>query len=95
MELSEAAEAKLEAWLGPGTWYKNHATNMCLWFEFVDQYDRDTSSTIDEKRLREIIENKAHDEMNGFLRKAVDARVQLAAGILDFLHRTGRTHSPR
>ena len=88
--LSEAAESKLQAWLGPGSWHTPHDSDMDRWYDFVDQYQRDHGYTIDEAALREQIEHKVQGGVNEDLRDIIRRRISLAYSILDFLKRTGR-----
>lgn len=88
--LSEAAESKLQAWVGPSTWHTSHDLDMDRWYDFVDQYQRDHGYTIDEVALREHIEHKLEGRVNENLRDIIRQRISLAYSILDFLKRTGR-----
>ena len=90
MQLSEAAESKLQAWLGASTWPTLHDSDMDRWYDFVDQYQRDRGYTIDEPMLREHIEHKVEGGVTEDLREVIHHRISLAYSILDFLRCTGR-----
>ena len=90
MQLSNAAESKLQAWLGLSTWHTSHDNDMERWYDFVDQYQRDHSYTIDEAALREHIEHKVEGGVKEGDRKTIRDRISLAYNILDFLRRSGR-----
>lgn len=90
MELSAAAESKLQTWIGPRTWRTLHPSDMDRWYDFVDQYQRDHGYAIDEALLREHIERKVEGGVSENSRDIIRHRISLAYSILDFLKRTGR-----
>ena len=88
--LNEAAESKLQAWVGLNTWHTANDFDMNRWYDFVDQYQRDHGYTIDEVALRAHIEHKIEGPVNEDLREIIRRRISLAYSILDFLKHTGR-----
>jgi len=90
MMLSGAAESKLKAWYGPGTWHTNHPSDFDRWYDFVNQYQLDHGFTIDEPLLQEHIERQADCRTNEYLCDIIRERISRAYNILDFLRRTGR-----
>ena len=93
MELTEEAKAKLNTWLCT-TWHTSHLNDMERWYSFVDQYDRDTRSAIDDVALREIIQRMAGIEPEDPRVEVIRERISLAIDIRDFLRHTGRSLSP-
>lgn len=87
--LKPESEAKLKAWLAPGTWHTTHDSDMDRWYDFVSEYQRDHGYTIDEPILQEHITHQSgatSDELLDIIRN----RISLAYNILDFLKRTRR-----
>ena len=89
MHLSEEAEKKLRNWLSIDTWHTSDDSDMDRFYDFVDAYERDHGSRIDEPALQKYIEDQL-GSLSQPLHEIVRARISLARSILDFLKCTGR-----
>ncbi|HZR84765.1 MAG TPA: hypothetical protein VFD92_26960 [Candidatus Binatia bacterium] len=88
--LSTATEAKLRQWVRTETWHTRHPLDMDRFYDFIDQYQRDHGSRIDEGALSGHIAYVAECVDNEELRAVIRERISLAYQLLLFLERTGR-----
>ena len=89
-------EKKLNYWLRCDTWHTMHPADMRLWYDFVDQYQKDHGYTLNEAVLREYIEHKIgigrnmSEEVAEDFRDKIRRYIHIANHILRFLEATGR-----
>ena len=94
MQLSDAANEKLERWLG--AWpASGHASDEERWFDFVRQYHQDHGNPFEESAVRDLIQRREVSESgdlgdrfrNVIARRCNDARV-----MIDYLAYISREH---
>ena len=90
MSLNPTTESALKAWVRVATWRTDHTEDMRRFYDFVNQYEKDHGSSIDESGLQTIIKQNATGPIGDPQIVLIRKRVTLAIDILDFLKRTGR-----
>jgi hypothetical protein len=90
MQLKPSTDDALHKWLGSETWYTLDDFDMNLFYDFVNQYQKDHGFIIDEPALSDIIKRKIGDGVGKEIREYIRNYISIACNILDFLKHTGR-----
>ena len=90
MQLNPNSSKALDQWLAAPTWYRSEYSDMEKFYNFVNQYQKESGYDIEEKNLEEEIASRAEVEGNDAMMPIIRERVSLAISILEFLKQTGR-----
>jgi len=90
MQLNPESSKALDQWLAASTWYKSNDSDIEKFYNFVNQYQKESGYDIEEKNLEEEIASRAEVEGNDAMMPIIRERVSLAISILEFLKQTGR-----
>jgi len=83
--------AALRAWLLPSSWYTTHASDEGRFYEFLDAYEREHGTTIDEPTFRQEAEQILGGRRTDALDRILDERISFAVNFLACLEHTHRS----
>ena len=90
MELEPESSKALGQWLNRSTWHTDHPSDWDRWYDFVDHYQHEHGSMVNEVALREHIVDLAKCNGDEEIARAITRRIRVMNHILDFLARTDR-----